>query len=548
MSTGTINFEDYPDDDENQENLNEGNLPEEATDFNPEEFGDAPLDKPEEFPELDVKETANTEEFKSVEELKKAPTEKQIEAQVQKEINALKREAKQELAATKKELKKQFRREVRDEAKANRRERKALNREATQRRKEIRSIATQNRIGTYALASAFGAKGYVIASAIDTLVFRPEEERAIEQERAYTDQVEAHFQQAEDELQQRKDDFEDQLDAMRPEDIDEDAIRNKYQASASSPPGTPGGGNAGTSTPSSQTNNTGFAPPPSGSPPSSQPPLPPPQSNPPYNNPPPPPTPPPNNPPTNNPPPPPGPPPIPPTPSSGSNLAGTAALVTLAMEVGKVITDGVNNLGDRARENVKATFSDKPSDFIRQQSKNLEMLEPVTNLTPMTTMANLVMQNAVEVFAEAVDKFDEYSRKNLAFSPEALTKSIEGQINKLVSNMEIAQRLDAAKARNLAANDRLAISFEEFKARVFTFFEPFMTGITNFLNGILMGINFLISVAEALTANIPVIRAIFALLRAQQQKSLHQTVVDRQEQFLNAAHSTPRPNRRRGNP
>lgn len=548
------------DDDEERDNLNEDNLPEGATDFNPEEYEVAPSEPPEALPELDAPETTNTDEFKSLEELQKAPTEKQLEAQVQKEINALKREASQELAETKKELKKQFRREVRDEAKSNRREKKAINREATQRRKEIRSMATQNRIGTYSLASAFGAKGYVVASAIDTLVFRPQEEEAIAQERAYSDQVEEHFQRAEDELQQRKDNFEDDLDAMKPRTVDEDAIRTSKGVKTNSPPGTPGGGsvtsyNRTPSDPASladgqsnvnapdqttidwqqrkasrrfsddysigkfddASNAGGGSGSGSGSPPSDFSDL-----------------------------------PIPPTSPSGgmSNIAGTAAMVTLAMEVGKVITEGIDKVGATARDNVKATFSDRPSDLIRQQSKNLELLEPVTNLSPGTTLLNAGLQESVDVFADAVDKFDQYSRKNLAFSPEALTQSIEGQLDRLTQSMEIAQRLDGQKARNIDAMDRLSISFEEFKARVFSFFEPFLTTLVNAANGIMILLNSLLLLIELILSNIIFLKQIAALWKSMQgKKSLHQTVIDRQEEFLNAVITRSKaPNARRNNP
>ena len=435
-----------------------------------------------------------------------------IEKTISKELTKLTKEAKQELANTKKELAKQQRREIQDEKRAVRREKRGLTTDATRRRTDINSDATSAKIATYSLAAAAGLPGYLVASIVNRLLIEPAADKDIEAERTYSDQLVEYYNDQEDALIDKQREFEDERDALTTPDFDPEEVgkflesksnrpstspvsKSKNQPASTNPKNTPTNWPKGFDTWSDPVTSTTPTPteppdvnkvvedltklvnPPSTTTPTSTPtyPLPQPSSASGITQPPP----------AIAPPgqPPGGTPPVintpgvpgggqPAIPTRGFNPAiATKAIpmLTAVIEGGKLLRDTAINVGQGTKKGIEDLYQESPVNALSNGMKTFTENTEVFGISPFEGL-----NQAVQVFATSVDQFGKYVDKDVAYSPETLGVSVEGSIDKLLKNMEIAERLDPQKAALKESMNQLDLIWSEFKAEFFSKFAPYV--------------------------------------------------------------------------
>lgn len=497
-----------------------------------------------------VVENENADLIKDVPDL--LTSDKTIEKTVNKEITKLTKEAKAELAATKKELAKQQRREIQDEKRAVRREKRELTTGATRRRTDIHSDATAAKIATYSLAASAGLPGYVIASVVNRLLIEPAVEKDIEAERAYSDQLVNYYNEQEDALIEKQREYEDERDSLTTPEFNleevKDFVTSKGERPSTAPVSKikqptpknntdwPKGFNDWTDTiiqnnqpvqqpdpvkvvedlsklidpptttkPTPQTSSvpeqptanpitfvpstnnpttpTEFQPTstssPSGidqgSPPSTGgtiPPIQPPvqlgQGGPSGED---------------------GKPTIPNREFDPSSLITAAPIITAAIEGAQLVKDQVTKAGAVTQGSVRDLFNESPINYFAEQTQRVsDLVDPIGTNIPQE-----MFNQAVQTFATTVDVFGKFVDKDVAFSPETLGTTVEGDIDKLLKNMEIAERTDPQKAALKESMNRLDLIWAEFKADFFVAFAPFVARTLEVIAAVLEAIKTIIN-------------------------------------------------------
>jgi uncharacterized membrane protein len=200
-----------------------------------------------------------------------------------------------------------------------------------------------------------------------------------------------------------------------------------------------------------------------------------------------------------------GPPSIPTRTFNPASVAAGATILTGAIKGSQIVNDAVKNVGAGTRDSVKSYFNDSPINYM---AGSVDKASSVVN--PLGTRFDIELVNqAVQLFATSVEEFGKYTDKDKAFSPETLGVSVEGSINKLVKNIEIAERTDSTKAALKDQLQQLDLIWADFKANFFNTFVPALNFILMQIVGILKVIKIILetiqAVALGLASQIPVI-------------------------------------------
>jgi hypothetical protein len=434
-------------------------LPPEATDFDVFEF-DNLIEPPEDVPTIQV----TQDDLKTLE--------KNLEKIVDRELKKIQKEAKDIASAEKKAVTKENRREIQDDKRAARREKRSLTTDATRRRTDIHSDATSAKIATYSLAAAVGLPGYVIASIANRLLIDPAVDKDIEAERNYSDELVDYFNNIEDELIQKQRDLEDDRDSIEPANIERQDVEKFVTSKGKKPSVVP------QRRPSSPTTNTTFTPSSPNStsgvsqgPPTTTPPVintPSPSGG--------------------------GQPTVPTRGFNPSSMVAGAGIVTAAVEASQLVKRQVTAFGEGVQGATKDLFNESPINYIANNTERAtKALDPLGVNFPQEAF-----NQAVQNFATSVETFGKFTDKDIAFSPETLSVSVEGSIDKLVKNMEIAERTDPQKAALKESMNQLDLIWSEFKADFFVGFAPFISRTLEVIAAILTAIRDVISTIHTL--------------------------------------------------
>jgi hypothetical protein len=152
-----------------------------------------------------------------------------------------------------------------------------------------------------------------------------------------------------------------------------------------------------------------------------------------------------------------------------SGPAGTvitaAALAVPLLQAG---VSAVDRGGKGAQDLLNTSFGKDPLPFAKSASKVAQTL-----IDPLGV--NIPLQMAVsgfETLLSLTGEIRDYAKKDLGFSPEALSADVEGSIVKLLSDIEIAQRTDPLKAEFIRVWTDVMVLFSEFQAQLFEVFAP----------------------------------------------------------------------------
>ena len=439
---------------------------------------------------------SSSDKTPTVDDLSKIDVTREQDKEIARQLAANKRIHRQAQDRARLDLK----RDKEDTARHVRQQRRDSAHERQSEMTAIRSDSVNQRIQAYSVASFMGLSGYVGAALYDQMVIRPEEKKRVEDQKTYEKDV-THYQRAIDQQviwQQRQ--REDAIRDMPITAVDISTIRGI-------PPPAPPAQNPWTSnqTPTSNppiTNYTG----PTYSPPI-QPPtntstqhnttannLPTQPSN--------------NNPPTNNTPtvstqqptvqnpwttntPPPGgggntgnPGPLPPSPSLGplppiipikppSTPAGASMLagfniVAVAAQIAQGINKSVDSAGKYTSEAFSSFVNGTATDGLSKAAKIARR-----SIDPLGV--NLPAQIAItgfDILLSLTEDIKKAAERDLGFSPLSLTNNVQGEMAKLIQQINIAQKLDPVKAEVIQISNQLDLVWNEFKAEMFVTFAP----------------------------------------------------------------------------
>lgn len=478
--TITIEYEDDDEGDDEGENISEemqSHLDEQEynendqgdTSFDPTQLEGSPESlEPESF---DVKPTDFQEAPPEVPLIK--PTDKiDPDALVAAELKKREAAARKRLREEQADERRRLREEMQDEARRLRREKreaKAINQEQIT---AIRSQAISQRVQAYSVSSVLGLPGYVGAAAIDQLLIRPSEERAIQERKQYEADLERYQREMEDYNVALKRQEEARIRNMPVESIDVNEVR----ASLGLPPKEP---EAQTPPPAPTPQQ------PEGQPEAQQPAQAAAQAQAPEQRqgggrvPPVPPVPPkgpggtmPPGPPT---------PPTPPEPFVPNPFGMAIQLGVIAVEAAQAIRKGIEGIGKEAESGIRATFGDNPIEGIRQTEHTVQnAIDPFGTNVPLQ-----VAVSGFDILLTLTEEIKKNAERDLEFSPEALSVSIEGNINKLLQQIDIGQRLDPVKAAILEQTNRLDMNWAELKAQLFENFGPMIVQLLKLINSYL---------------------------------------------------------------
>lgn len=483
--TIVIEFDDNDDEDENkkkqeeaQDDLDENNYNENDqgdTSFDPSSFGTEPdasssATDPDSI-EVDPQDFDEAgPEVPVVKPGEKVDPDALVKAEIRKQEALNRKRLREEQANERRRLKQQMDDEARALRRA-RREAKAANQEQVT---AIRSEAITQRVQAYSVSSVLGLPGYVGAAAVDQFLIRPNETKSIQERKQYEADLERYNQEMEDyRIAQRRAE-EDRIKNLPVEAVDVDAIRAKHglpptqpatptpsptQPSTTPPtPPTPpsGGGGSGGS------GGGGGSPPPG--PPGNQGATPPPPL-----------------------------PPVPPAPFVPNAIGSALQMGVIGIELARALKGGIESAGKQAETVTRSTFGEDPLQGLREGGHTLQkVMDPLG--------INSTIQVAVSGFDTLLTMTDEirqYAKKDLAFSPMALGASVEGDVQKLLQQMDIAQRLDPLKSEIVKQTAQMDILWNELRAELFENLGPAILAAMKLINGVLE--RFMIGTKEPLT-------------------------------------------------
>lgn len=416
------------------------------------------IQRPGEAPVFTAANVPKSEKDKSKDDINK------IVAQKVKELTQKNKEA---ASAEKKRRTKEMRREdARERRQFQRQKRRDLG-DASERRKQIRQDAVTKRVQAYSVTAALGLPGYIGASVIDQFFLRPREEAAMEAEKEYQREYQEYLEALEDERIARRENNEDYIDSIVPADVDAGYIkkqltknlekgkdynpRSKGFKASGSFQNSRGGGGGKSSVGIVESLLGGFnsggqggggTPPGAGG---LQPPSPP-------------------GPPSNN------------INILGQsiNLAGlgqTAMLIGGVVKVSQAINSYIDSSGKTVQQYSKSLLTqDDPAEYAKSEMRlSQKLYDPLGVNVPVQ-----VFVTGMDVLLSLTQDLVEYAKKDVVFSPMALSASIEGSIEKLMKTIELGSKTDPVKASIIQVWTEFEVMFMEFKAYFVQNFGPFI--------------------------------------------------------------------------
>jgi hypothetical protein len=467
-----INFDDDDDQEYNENDTGD-------TSFDPSTFGDddsVNATNPEAIEIAGPAANAKAPDLDPEASQKPVDVEKLIDAEIRKMDQANRRTLREQQAEERRRLKERNEDQLRLMREMKRQEKTASQEQVT----NTRSSAITQRVQAYSVSAALGLPGYIGAAAFDQFVIRPEEQQQVEQNKQYQAALDNYYRQLEKDRVQEKRSEEERIRQMPVEAVDVDAVREKHglppqattpeapkaptQPSLSEVP-TPEGQKQQQPVPPSEPAQPQTQPQQQtqasqpqqpvpqqqaagGAPPSGPPPKQPvgqqPQADPPPIM------------------------PAPPAPPVASNIGTAAQIAAMAIQAAQMINGGIRDYGQQASKTVNATLGDNPYDAARQHSKLAQK-----SIDPLGV--NIPVQVAVTGFDALLSLTEEIKKnaeKDLAFSPLSLSASVEGDIQKLLQSMDLAQRLDPTKAEVIRLNTQVEMAWNEFKVEMFENIAP----------------------------------------------------------------------------
>lgn len=439
-SSVTINFDDDDDDDEGIDPLegqeyNENDQGD--TSFDPSTFGDSDSNATE--PDIlvqpkDFQET--TPDVPIVDPSKKVDVDALVDAELRKQAITNRRLLNEEKA----EQRRLLREQQEDAARQQRRDRKDAKAASQEQKTNIRSEAISQRVQAYAASSVLGLPGYIGASFVDQFIIRKNEDLQIQAQKEYEANLERYNQQVEIDRVQERRDAEAKIRELPVQAVDVDAVRAKHGL-----PPLPPADNSG-----KQPDFVGPMKEPEGPP---------------------------------RPPAPPGgppaaasddggkrPPPVLPTmPNIPTTNAGMGVgIATAAFMVAQQANQVISSTGDQIQRLGEATLGDDPFKAAKEGARTFQKTaDPLGVGIPLE-----VAVTGFEVLLGLTEQIMKNSEKDLAFSPLSLTANVEGTLQKLLQQIDIAERLDPLKSEVIRARTEVDMAWQEFKARAFEDLAP----------------------------------------------------------------------------